>query len=889
VTDPHSDLTFPPWLLQSRTKPPRQRQRLIVRDRIGHAMSRTSPGQLLLICGPPGFGKTVALAQWYDAERASGSRVAWFTADSADDPSTVLQYLAFACHVGGLDVSHSGLLSSPRLPLRPTLGAQALIGSIERARTSLRMVIDESDRISDPEVVEVLSVLARFLPDNMTLAFGTRDPDLLGLAAVAQRGLVRTIGADTLRFNRDELRDFWGRTVTAAQICAVEQRSGGWPALLQLMLQQRSVRQSDTTAASASGAAAVPIFVESHLLARMEPEMRRVLLRLSLLERFTPTLAEELTGATDAARTLTRLISLGIVTRETGPNGVEFAIHTLVRTYLAERFAADQPADASELHRDAARRYLSAGRPVLAVRHAAAVGDDMFLADTVEAAGPLLLGMREGFTQLRQIVRLIPERLALRRPRIGYAVTASYVKGGRLKEAQRLFELLDTTPSRLGPSSGSQLSERFERALCHSLLAVYKGTPIREADISALDVSTDTASLAPMLAETLRSFVHAQASRFTEAKASARRAIMHAAEGQSPYGAFHMYCDLGMLTGVEGNSAEAFSLFDEGDAACLSTVRLDERLTIIRDAFRFELEHELDPRDTTHAARLKNVCVRLPTLEGWLDVYAAAYRSYSEQLFIGGDLPAALTILSVGADHVREQEIEGIPAVLGAQRALLLSLAGRVEESRAELKALASRTGEWPVHLDVPWRVTEALLEARAVIDLASDESRSLTDLSRGVERAAATGNVRSEIRLVRLRSALLLRHDGRVRAATADANRLRLLEQRTGYRRSAELYGSFCLPSRDAGAPTVPVMQVSAATRTNYFSMRELDIIARLAREMSDKSIAMDLGISAHGVRYHLKRIYAKLHAKNRHEARAKAGRLGLPDPPTAPVRPPY
>jgi LuxR family maltose regulon positive regulatory protein len=38
-----------------------------------------------------------------------------------------------------------------------------------------------------------------------------------------------------------------------------------------------------------------------------------------------------------------------------------------------------------------------------------------------------------------------------------------------------------------------------------------------------------------------------------------------------------------------------------------------------------------------------------------------------------------------------------------------------------------------------------------------------------------------------------------------------------------------------------------------------------------------MDLGITPHGVRYHLKRIYAKLHARDREEARTKAARLGL------------
>ena len=53
--------------------------------------------------------------------------------------------------------------------------------------------------------------------------------------------------------------------------------------------------------------------------------------------------------------------------------------------------------------------------------------------------------------------------------------------------------------------------------------------------------------------------------------------------------------------------------------------------------------------------------------------------------------------------------------------------------------------------------------------------------------------------------------------------------------------------------------------------------MIACLERGLGDKAIAIELGITAHGVRYHLKRIYAKLHVRDRAEARQKAVELGL------------
>jgi LuxR family maltose regulon positive regulatory protein len=42
--------------------------------------------------------------------------------------------------------------------------------------------------------------------------------------------------------------------------------------------------------------------------------------------------------------------------------------------------------------------------------------------------------------------------------------------------------------------------------------------------------------------------------------------------------------------------------------------------------------------------------------------------------------------------------------------------------------------------------------------------------------------------------------------------------------------------------------------------------------RGLSDKAIALELGITPHGVRYHLKRIYAQLGVHTREQASRKA-----------------
>jgi DNA-binding NarL/FixJ family response regulator len=48
----------------------------------------------------------------------------------------------------------------------------------------------------------------------------------------------------------------------------------------------------------------------------------------------------------------------------------------------------------------------------------------------------------------------------------------------------------------------------------------------------------------------------------------------------------------------------------------------------------------------------------------------------------------------------------------------------------------------------------------------------------------------------------------------------------------------------------------------------REMDVLQSIARGLSNKQIALELGISEHTVKFHLSALYAKLGATNRTEA---------------------
>jgi len=58
-------------------------------------------------------------------------------------------------------------------------------------------------------------------------------------------------------------------------------------------------------------------------------------------------------------------------------------------------------------------------------------------------------------------------------------------------------------------------------------------------------------------------------------------------------------------------------------------------------------------------------------------------------------------------------------------------------------------------------------------------------------------------------------------------------------------------------------------------FSQKEIEILQGLNQGLQDKMIALNLGVTPHAVRYHLKKIYAKTNATNRMQAVNRAKEL--------------
>ncbi len=132
---------------------------------------RAEQGDILVVTGPAGYGKTTFVAEWAEADRRP---LAWLCLDAADnDPVVLVTYLALALdQIEPVDPSILSVLSQPTTSMATVLPRLARL--IADVRRPFLLVIDDVHRLVAREALDVLAVLVADLPEGSLLAFAGR-------------------------------------------------------------------------------------------------------------------------------------------------------------------------------------------------------------------------------------------------------------------------------------------------------------------------------------------------------------------------------------------------------------------------------------------------------------------------------------------------------------------------------------------------------------------------------------------------------------------------------------------------------------------------------------------------------------------------------------------
>jgi LuxR family transcriptional regulator, maltose regulon positive regulatory protein len=401
-------------LLTTKLFAPPPSLRSVERQRLMQRLDSGLQGKLSLVCAPAGFGKSTLVGAWLQAcEHPS----AWLSLDEGDrDPNQFAAYLTASLRSVSADLGDSALAlaqARPRPP--PETVLVHLINRLALRRGKLVLVLDDYQFASSPEVDALLAFLVDKLPTQLHLVVVSRDVPAVPLARLRAQGQVLDMGPQDLRFDAEETRLFLNQSMalglTEAQVQALDTRTEGWPAGLQ-MAAVTLAEQSDAESFIRSFTGShrlVQDYLLEEVLQRLPADVQTFLLRTSILERMCPELCDAVTQTKSGRESLHSLDQSNLFVVPLDDDRRWYRYHHLFGAMLQQRLRQSEAA--APLHLRASAWFQSHGMVKQALHHAVAAGDTLRAIQVVQGRGMPLYFLEDAEPVLQWLQGLPPATL----------------------------------------------------------------------------------------------------------------------------------------------------------------------------------------------------------------------------------------------------------------------------------------------------------------------------------------------------------------------------------------------------------------------------------------------------------------------------------------------
>ncbi|MBO3751701.1 AAA family ATPase [Streptosporangiaceae bacterium NEAU-GS5] len=417
---------------------------LLDRKDLLQLLDRAVAKRLTVISAPPGSGKTSLLRTW--ADHATKLRRVAFVSVERDQQNEQ----RFWC----------GVLDAVREPANPVTSAapatapavDQVIGSVlaELAEHAgpVVLIIDDLHELRSADALTQLEYFLANLPGNARVVLSSRRDPPIRLHQLRLADEIAEIRAGDLRFTEAETRELLAGSrigLSSDAMAALHQRTEGWAAGLRLaVISLTGHPEPERFVAEFSGNdRAIGEYLMAEMLDRQPGEIRRMLLRTSVVNRMNGELADLLTGRAGAEQMLLALEEANAFVVSLDAQRTWFRYHQLLADFLRlelRRTAADE---VPGLHRRAARWFADRGEVVEAVRHTVAAGDWPDAARIV--ADHSFRWVLEGqAATIRTVLQAFPAGAAADHPDLALAHAAAELNQGRTEEAAAQLALAES-------------------------------------------------------------------------------------------------------------------------------------------------------------------------------------------------------------------------------------------------------------------------------------------------------------------------------------------------------------------------------------------------------------------------------------------------------------
>lgn len=885
--NPHSESHEYPRQLRSRfgsveTKLiyPDARQILVPRSRLMHRFENTDPS-LTLVSAAAGYGKSMLVQQWL-SETSLPS--VWISLDRFDNDavgffSLLVEALLTIDNTMPRGTQH--LLTHGNPPSAPVL-ARSLLADLKSSSSPFILVLDDYHLIENQEIHETISWMLDRSISPMHLIVISRNQPPLPLSRLQSRGELTQYFQEDLRFTVEESFELMtvseGLAITASDAASINERAEGWVAGLRLVghvLRDQSAEAIHTFAVDFSGSTrAIDSYLWEEVIDRQSAEVRTFLLCIAILDRFSASLCQVVSGNDNSAGIIRQLERDRLFVVSLDKQGRWFRFHHLFAAALRERLQVEaNQSTINELHHRASSWFEDHDLLEEASRHAIAGEDWERAANLLKRIGAERFAM-DNLETLCNWLDGIPHQALECNPDLTFRYAWALVRLGWLSRADQILGILENTWVSMGA---------FENLGAFLVLKAYRSIFIRPS------------RCAELAAEAVKHLSDAQ---------RVEQAMAYCLEG---YG--HVYC--GALPAaerafgetrsrLEGTRRNWVQLTEQAVSAwvLIQRGRLDDAASLLETAIASADEHdevanqtalmllgeirmeqlELDAA-TRCLQQAKDLCARRPSLI----LKPMIWESLAELSWTRNQVDKAFEEVDY-AILVGEQ----MPA--SAHKSRSLALRARLWMASGQLTFAERWASNCELDLSQPpipdWQYEYITLVRWFLISGELTKARSLIDaITNQANQEGQYGNL-VEILLLR---AVVLSRQGDVDAAIRELYLSLKLGHRGGFIRvfvndlsliqsllSAETlqkhYGSYIRRIIQAASAIAPQPVQNRKHMDETLSRREIEVLQSLADGLSNREIGDRLYISDKTAKRHLSSIYRKLHVSNRVQAIERA-----------------
>ena len=366
-------------ILLTKVRLPQRRKDVIRRVRLIDSLHQNIHRKLIFVSAPAGYGKSTLLI---DFASDVDALVGWYSIGADDSDFIQFAYHLLAAFQEVKPDFGDGLyevLRSAAGEISPETLAFEFINAIEsQIDDFFILILDDYQLVVDNQrIVDFIESILNNLPDRVRIIIGSRSVYGIPTANLYVREDLFALGADDLRFRKDELKllvqQNYHVNLTDKQAEELAARADGW--VVAIMLAVRALEHGGLP--KFDGATdQVYSYLAQEVIQRLPDELQDFLMTTSILDHFTEPLCNFMLDTEDSGKYLSEIQDRNLfVTSVETQAGVSYRYHHLFSDFLQNKLSKNNPEKFKNLHSRAAGWYQQGEAWDSAINHKLAAGE----------------------------------------------------------------------------------------------------------------------------------------------------------------------------------------------------------------------------------------------------------------------------------------------------------------------------------------------------------------------------------------------------------------------------------------------------------------------------------------------------------------------------------